>query len=184
MIEQDLLGISVNDLLNNYCIVYDKKEEKGVGITTVETAERIEEIYGMGYEEGYVFLDIFAADQETIKQNKILSYHEVQKILEKYIGWIPDPGQTEYMAACVHDHFVKITKESAQLLLDLLKILTANQELIGDADVLVIHAVKNQIDEWRKNWCSYWALDSEQKEKSIEVALEILKKMHEEGVWE
>ena len=70
MIEQDLLGISVNDLLNNYCIVYDKKEEKGVGITTVETAERIEEVYGMGYEEGYVFLDIFAADQETIKQNQ------------------------------------------------------------------------------------------------------------------
>ena len=66
MIEQDLLGISVNDLIDNYCVVYDKKKQQGIGITTVKNAEKIEKVYGCGYEEGYIFLDIFAADQEII----------------------------------------------------------------------------------------------------------------------
>ena len=42
MIEQDLLGISVNDLIDNYCVVYDKMAQQGVGITTVTNAEKIE----------------------------------------------------------------------------------------------------------------------------------------------
>ena len=181
MIEQDLLGISVNDLIDNYCVVYDKMAQQGVGITTVTNAEKIEKVYGCGYEDGYVFLDIFAADQETIKQNKILSYYEIEKILEKYIGWTPNPEQTTYMAACMHEQWIELTKDCAQLLLDLLKVITANQELITDADVIVISAVKEQVDQWRKNWCSYWALDSEQQMKDIKLAKEILKKLHEEG---
>lgn len=181
MIEQDLLGISVSDLLDNYCVIYNKITETIIGITTIKNAEKIEEIYGIGYEKEYVFLDIFAADQEIIKQNKILTYYEVQKILEKYIGWTPSPEQVNYMAACVHEQWVDITKESTQLLLDLLRIITSNQELINDADVLIIAAVKEQIDKWRKSWCSYWSLDDKNKEKNIETAIQILKKMKEEG---
>lgn len=181
MIEQDLLGISVNDLLENYCVLYDEREGCGLGITTIKNAEKIEETYGIGYEERYVFLDIFAADQETIKQNKVLSYYEVQKILEKYIGWVPDPHITNYMAACMHDQWMKVTKDSAQLLLDLLRVITSKQELIADADVVVVSAVKEQVDQWRKNWCSYWALNDEQKMENVKIAKEILQKLHEEG---
>lgn len=181
MIEQDLLGISVSDLLNNYCVVYNKTTGTGIGITTIKNAEKIEENYGIDYEEEYVFLDIFAADQEIIKQNKILSYYEVQKILEKYVGWTPSPEQVNYMATCVHEQWVNITKESTQLLLDLLRIITSKQELISDTDVLIVGAVKEEVDKWRKSWCSYWSLDDKDKEKNIEIAIEILKKMKEEG---
>lgn len=181
MIDQDLLGISVNELLNNYCVIYNKKTEERIGITTIKNAEKIEETYGDDYEEEYVFLDIFAANQETIAQNKILSYYEVQKILEKYVGWTPAPKQVHYMAACIHEQWVESTKESAQLLLDLFKIITAHQELISDSEVITVSNIKECIDEWRKNWCSYWALDKQQQIKKIKIAKEILKKMHEES---
>ena len=181
MIEQDLLGISVNDLINNYCVLYDKEQEKGIGITSIEIAEDFDKIYGNDYEDKYVFVDIFAIDLETVQQNKILSFFDVEQELKEFIGWKPSPEMVGYMAACMHEQWVDVTKNSAQLLLDLLKVITANQELIKDTDVIVIHTIKEQIDQWRKNWCSYWALDdSEQKNKHVKVASEILEKLHKE----
>ena len=74
MIEQDLLGISVNNLIENYCVLYDKETEKEIGISSIENAEAIDKKYGNGYEERYLFVDIFAADLESIQKNQILSY--------------------------------------------------------------------------------------------------------------
>ena len=51
MIEQDLLGISVNNLIENYCVLYDKETEKEIGISSIKNAEAIDKKYGNDYEE-------------------------------------------------------------------------------------------------------------------------------------
>ena len=181
MIEQDLLGISVNDLIKNYCVLYDKKTEKGIGITSIENAEAIDKKYGNDYEERYIFVDIFAADLELVQENKILSYYETEKKLEQYIGYVPDSEMIDYMASCMHMRWVETTKEAAQLILDLLKIITSHQELIKDSDVAVISDVKECIDKWRKNWCVLYVADDKTKIENAKIAKEILKELHEKG---
>lgn len=181
MIEQDLLGISVNDLIKNYCVLYDKETEKEIGISSIKNAEAIDEKYGNGYEERYLFIDIFAADLESIQKNQILSYYEIEKILEDYIGYVPDPEVLNYMASCMHSHWVETTKDAAKLLLDLLKIILANQELINDKDVAVVSDVKECVDNWRKNWCVLYVADDETKVKNAQLAKKILEELHEKG---
>ena len=73
MIEQDLLGISVNNLIENYCVLYDKETEKEIGISSIKNAEAIDKKYGNGYEERYLFVDIFAADLESIQTMYVLT---------------------------------------------------------------------------------------------------------------
>ena len=181
MIEKDLLGISVNDLIENYCVLYDKEAEKGVGIASIKHAEMIDKTYGNDYEERYLFVDIFATDLESIQKNKILSYDEIEKELEHYIGYVPDSETLNYIASCMHSYWVDTTKDSAQLLLDLLKIVVANQELISDKDVTIVSDIKEQIDKWRKNWCVLYVADDETKAKNTKLAKEILKELHEKG---
>lgn len=181
MIEKDLLGISVNDLIENYCVLYDKEAEKGIGIASIKHAELIDKRYGNGYEERYLFVDVFAADLESIQKNKILSYYEIEKKLEAYIGYVPDPEILNYVASCMHSYWVDTTKDAAQLLLDLLKIVVANQELISDKDVAVVSDIKEQIDKWRKNWCVLYVADDETKAKNTTLAKEMLKELYEKG---
>ena len=181
MIEQDLLGISVNDLIKNYCVLYDKETEKEIGISSIKNAEAIDKKYGNSYEERYLFVDIFAADLESIQKNQILSYYEIEKKLEDYIGYVPDPEVLNYMASCMHSHWVETTKDAAKLLLDLLKIILANQELISDKDVAVVSDVKECVDNWRKNWCVLYVADNETKIKNGQLAKKILEELHEKG---
>ena len=83
MIEQDLLGISVNNLIENYCVLYDKETEKEIGISSIKNAEAIDKKYGNGYEERYLFVDIF--DNSFVKCHNLLFFVKIQiKILSSF----------------------------------------------------------------------------------------------------
>ena len=179
MIEQDLLGISVNELIKNYCVLYDEKEKKSIGITTIMIAEKIDKVYGNDYEARYVFVDIFATNQDAIKNNKILSYYEVQKVLEEYIGWIPDPKDIDILASCLHAQWVEMSKDAATMLIQLMKIIKKFETLVDSDNRNNISNIQTQIDNWRKQWCHLSVISDESLLKEhIKDANEILKKMH------
>ena len=112
---------------------------------------------------------------------KYFNLNEIEKKLEDYIGYVPDPEVLNYMASCMHSHWVETTKDAAKLLLDLLKIILANQDLISDKDVAVVSDVKECVDNWRQNWCVLYVADDETKAKNGQLAKEILKELHEKG---
>lgn len=175
MIEQDLLGISVNDLIENYCVLYDEREKKSIGITTIDNAEKIDKTYGNKYEERYVFLDIFATDFDTIKSGKVLSYYEVQKHLEEFIGWQPDPKILAEVANCVHNDWSLWSKETTQHIINMMKIIKAHQPVLDTQEIDQINNAKKDIDLWQKKWHPFWVLDEESQIESLKTALKILK---------
>lgn len=180
MIEQDLLGISVNELIENYCVLYDEKEKKIIGITTITTAEKIDKTYGNDYEARYVFVDVFAADYDTIKNNKILSYYEVQKVLEKYIGYVPDPEDIDILASYLHAQWVEMSKDATTMLIQLIKVIKKFETLVESDDRNNIANIQTQIDSWRKQWCHYQMISDELLFKEhVKDANEILKKLHD-----
>ena len=74
MIERDLLGISVSDLINNYLLLYDHVANQALGIVQRQDVEKIDNEYGMDYEEQFIFVDILQGGTDLIKEGYVLTY--------------------------------------------------------------------------------------------------------------
>ena len=124
-------------------------------------------------------MDIFAIDVDTIKQNKILSYYEVQKILEEYIGWTPNSFDINLLATFLHTKWIDFSKSSTTLLIDLIKILKKYENILDANDIKTIKNTQSQIDYWQKQWSNYQFIDDNSLKKEYKKeACKILKKIH------
>lgn len=183
MIKKDLLGISVNELIDNYMLLFDKDKGEVIGVVKKEHVDKIDAKYGTVYEERFWFVDVCQGGIDVIQQGEILTYYEILEFLDDFIGWKPDQKIVEEVSNCLHDIWIDWSKETTQHVINVLKIIKSHQVPLITEETEVIVDVQNAIDIWRVTWGPYFLVDCD-KEKYNEQAKGILETLHDLDVIE
>lgn len=156
MIKQDLLGISVYDLIKNYSILYNHITNEAIGIVMQQDVKKFQNHYGNHYIVHYEFLDIFNSYDDIIIKGKVLSYSELCKILSEYTfnHMIDDIAEIE------HKKWVADSSKSTAMMLQLMKIINKSATFVDEEDQKVIKNIQNCIDKWKKEWKDFEHLDN------------------------
>ena len=182
MINQDLLGISVSDLIENYCVLYNHVKDETLGIVFIEHAERIDAEFGDKYTEEFDFVEIIGGGyNDLIKSQEVLSYYEVCNFLKKYIGWVPQPEIIDIVAKIEHDRWIEWSTSVSQMMIDLITIIKHHQVPLEENELDVLHEAKEKVDKWRLTWTTFDNADSITKTSDREKALTILRTLKDDG---
>ena len=183
MIDQDLLNITVNELIKNYCVLYNHIQDEVEGIILIKDAERIDKEFGQRYTDEFDFIEIMGgAYNNLIEEQKILSYYEICELLQKYIGWMPNPKALDIVAECEHDRWVEWSGSVAQMMLDLITIIKKHQMPLDDDEIDTVKDIKNKIDKWHSTWISFEQCDDITKASDRQKAMTILKTLKDNNI--